>query len=250
MGKEMKVKRNPNHRWIGWEAPCRGWTRSCSAGIWVSCSLRHLRSQCRLDLRTERDRPKGMIVVSAAYDGSRETGRPGCCAGVQAGSGRRLGVLLGAGREGSSLYLRSCLIKEHCDRNGKPGLVTNDGSKETEQNARYDLGVVGRRGHRGWGEDETKGREERATRGKEAYWIISGAGRGGARLAAADRIFLSDGMLHDEFCSPGRQPNRCSRGLRPLDTRLESHCISPCVGRDRRPCAGVRIFPVSQLSRL
>ena len=51
--------------------------------------------------------------MSAACDGSRETGEPGCCVGVQAGSGMRLGALLGVGRGASSLCLRSFLIEEN-----------------------------------------------------------------------------------------------------------------------------------------
>ena len=152
MGKWTRAKRYPNHRWIGWGAPYRGWTKSCSAGIWAFCFLRH-RSRCRPGLRTERDRPRVRIWVSAACDESRGTGRPGCCAGAQAGSGRRLDGGLCSGRGASRMSLRSFLIEE--------SIVTKTDQRQTagqtELSRAYDVSWTGQRGGR-------RGEGERAKR--------------------------------------------------------------------------------------
>lgn len=184
--------------------------------------------------------------MSAACDAGGETGKPGCCVGVQAGSGRRPGALLGVGRGASSLHLRSFLINESiATETEKLELVTNDGPNQTEQHARYDLEVVGRREHGGGGRDEGKGRTGYAREGGILNYKWGGKWRrptGWLSFLPLTEFFgRRTGGYMMSFARPGVSPTdvRGARGrLTRLDTRLDSHCISPRVGRDRRPWAG------------
>lgn len=167
----------PDCRGTGCGLPCRGWTKSCWAGIWAFDFLRHPYCRRSAAPRTERGQPRGKTGGSWADDGNRAKGRLGycgCC--VRTGSGRRLDGRLAVERGASSLCLRSfptkkALQKRELDISAR--VRRSDGKRDGLQGVSEGFW----REQRGWEEGGTEGAGT-GSGGRDYIWVTGRRPRG------------------------------------------------------------------------